>query len=56
VWVALSLGAVLIYSLLTILIPNKTLKPGGLMFSYLLGSGFSLALSSGLCRGVQSLL
>jgi hypothetical protein len=44
---------VLICLLLMILIRNKTLKPVGLMFFFLLGSGFSLALSSALCRGVQ---
>jgi hypothetical protein len=53
VWVALLLVEVLICLLLMILIRNKTLKPVGLMFFFLLGSGFSLALSSALCRGVQ---
>jgi hypothetical protein len=54
VWVALLLVEVLICLLLMILIRNKTLKPVGLMFFFLLGSGFSLALSSDLCRVVQS--
>jgi len=53
VWVALLLGAVLTYSLLMILILNKKLKLGDPMSFFLLGNGFSLALSSGLCRGVQ---
>jgi hypothetical protein len=56
VWVALLLVEVLICLLLMILIRNKTLKLGELMFFFLLGSGSSLALSSDLCRAVQSLL
>jgi 3-oxoacyl-[acyl-carrier-protein] synthase III len=56
VWVVLLLGEVLICLLLMILIRNKMLKLGDLMFFFLLGSGFSLALSSALCRAVQSSL
>jgi hypothetical protein len=56
VWVALLLGVVLIYLLLTILILNKKLRLVGPMFSYLLGSGFSLVLSSALCREARLLL
>jgi len=56
VWVALLLGAVLTYLLLMILILNKTLKLDDPMSFFLLGSGFSLALSSALCRVGQSLL
>jgi hypothetical protein len=50
------LVAVLIYLLLTILILNRKPKLDGLMFSYLLGNGFSLVLSSVLCRAVPLLL
>ena len=53
---ALSLGGGLIYSLLTIHTLNKKQKLDVLMSFYLLGSGFSLALSSVLCRAAQSLL
>jgi hypothetical protein len=56
VWVALLLGAVLTYLLLMILILNKTLKLDDPMSFFLLGNGFSLALSSALCRAVQSSL
>jgi hypothetical protein len=53
---ALLLVVALIYSLLTIHILNKRQKQEDPMFFYLLGSGFSLALSSGLCLGALSLL
>jgi hypothetical protein len=56
VWVALLLGAVLIFLLLMILILSKKLKLEDPMSFFLLGSGFSLALSSALCRVGQSLL
>jgi hypothetical protein len=46
----LLLGAVLIFSLLTILILSKKLKLESPKCFFLLGSGFSLALSSALCR------
>jgi hypothetical protein len=54
--VVLLLGAVLIFSLLMILTLNKKLKLEDPMYSFLLGNGFSLALSSALCRAAQSLL
>jgi hypothetical protein len=52
----LSLVGALIFSLLTIRILNKTLKPDDRTFFFLLGSGSSLALFSALCRVVRSLL
>jgi hypothetical protein len=55
VWAALWPVAVRIYSLLMTLTLNKTLKLEDRMFSCLLGSGFSLALSSVSCRVVQLL-
>ena len=51
---ALSLVGVLIFLLLMILTLNKKRKLEGLMFFYLLGSGFNLALFSALCRVAQS--
>jgi hypothetical protein len=54
--VVLLLGAVLTYLLLMILILSKKLKLDGPMCFFLLGSGFSLAPSSALCRAVQSSL
>jgi hypothetical protein len=56
VWAALLLGGVLTYLLLMTLILNKTLSKTEPMFFFLLGSGFSLVLFSGLCRAVQLLL
>jgi hypothetical protein len=53
VGVALLLGAVLTYLSLMILILSKKLKLDAPMCFFLLGSGFSLALSSALCRAVQ---
>jgi hypothetical protein len=47
---ALLLVVALIYLLLTTLIQNKKLKLGDRTYSFLLGSGFSLALCSVLCR------
>jgi hypothetical protein len=52
----LSLVGALICSLLTIHILNKRPKPDDPTFFYLLGSGSSLGLFSGLCRVAQSLL
>ena len=49
VWVALWLVAVLIFLSLMTHILSKTLKLGGLMCFFLLGSGFSLVLYSVLC-------
>jgi hypothetical protein len=46
----------LTFSLLMILTPNKKLKLGDPMFFFLLGSGFSLALFSVLCREALLLL
>jgi hypothetical protein len=46
---ALLLVAALIFLLLTILIANKKLKLDGQMYSFLLGSGSNLVLSSVLC-------
>jgi hypothetical protein len=56
VWVALLLGAVLTCLLLTILILSKKLKLEDPMYFFLLGNGFSLVLSSGLCRVALLLL
>jgi hypothetical protein len=52
----LSLVGALICSLLTIHILSKKPKPDDQTFFFLLGSGSSLGLFSGLCRVVQSLL
>jgi hypothetical protein len=41
---------------LTILTLNKKPKPDDRMFFFLLGNGFSLALSSALCREARLLL
>jgi uncharacterized membrane protein len=46
----------LIFLLLTILTLNKTQKLGDRMYFFLLGSGFSLVLSSVLCRVARLLL
>jgi hypothetical protein len=55
VWAALLLGAGLTCLLLMIPTLSKKQKLGVLMSFFLLGSGFSLALSSVSCRVVQLL-
>jgi hypothetical protein len=54
--VALLLGAVLTFLLLTTLILSKTLKLDEPMSFYLLGNGFNLVLYSGLCLAARLLL